>query len=248
LNLIHPTKERYESKIMTAHLKTIRNTHLTALSVIIASIAGSVDAALVVTSHTQGTNPDTFYNSLINLETGLAPSDTGSNRTSLDAPPSQSDSLGQSFTLTSSITLDSIYFAYNDQQNTGTFDFRIDIGNTGTNDHTYTVSVPNSWESGGNNGGDHHMLQFDVSSENITLAAGQHAFSVLGTLDNEDNGGAFLFAPFITQNDEYAGGGTIGSLGNGSNDMFFAVTSVPEPSSSLLVASAMGLALLRRRR
>jgi len=118
--------------------------------------AGSAQAALIVTSHTQGTNPDTFYNNLTNLETGFAPTDTGSNRTSLDAPPSTADSLGQSFTLGSSITLDSIYFAYNDQQSTGTFDFRLDIGNDGSNEHTFSVDVLNSWESGGGNAGDHH--------------------------------------------------------------------------------------------
>lgn len=221
---------------MMTRLKTCLS--LIALTAACVYTAGSAHAALVVTDHPQGTNPDTFYNSLTNVEAGHAPSTTSSNRFSLDV----GDVEGQSFTLGSSITLDSIYMAYNDQQSTGTFNLYIDIGNDSSNDHTFSVTVLNSWQSGGGNSGPHHMLQFNLSSENITLGAGQHSFSVEGITDNAE--GSFLIAPLFQTVDNYAGGQL---LSNSGRDMFFAVTSVPEPSSFALISLA-SLALLARRR
>lgn len=210
-------------------------TALTAASL----FTGSAQAASILTDHPQGAAPDTFFNSLTNVVAGNAPTTIGSNRFSLDV----GDVDGQSFTLGSSITLDSIYMAYNDQQSTGTFDLHIDIGDDGTNDHTFAMTVTNALQSGGGNGGPHHMLQFDVSSENIALGAGMHNFSVEGVTDNGE--GAFLIAPIFSSNDDYSGGQL---LSNSGRDMFFAVTAVPEPSSLAMATMAMGGLLVARRR
>jgi hypothetical protein len=220
-------------------------------------MAGSVQAAitvsnpnLVVTDHAQTGGDTDFYDSLTNVATGNTPIQTGSNRVSLDV----NDVAGQSFTLGSAITLDSIYMAYNDQQSTGTFDLRIDIGNTGTFDHAYTVTLntTSDLQTGGGNNGPFHFIQFDLSAENISLASGTHSFSLLGVTDNAEGG--FLIAPNFA-NDNYAGGsqitGTTGGTGSldPARDSFFAVTSVvPEPSTGLLLLLGSAALLILRRR
>jgi hypothetical protein len=200
---------------------------------------GSADAALVLTDHPEGATQTTFYDSLTNLATGNSPPATGgANRFSLDA----GDREGQSFTLASAITLDSIYLAYNDQQSTGSFDLEIDVDNNGTADHTFSVTVTNALQSGGNNTGPFHFLQFGLASENIALAAGTHSFSVVGDVDNGE--GDFLIAPLFQSGNPYAGGQM---LSNSDRDLVFVVTAIPEPSSAFL-GGLIGLALLRRRR
>ena len=199
----------------------------------------SANAALVFTDHPQGATATTFYNSLTNVIAGNDP--PGDNRFSLDA----GDTDGQSITVVSATTLDSIYLGYNDQQSTGTFNLHIDLGNNGSNDHTFliTLSTLSDLQAGGGNGGPYHFMQFDVSSENIALAAGVHSFKVQGVTDNGE--GAFLFAPnFSSQSTAYEGGQMLSSSGR---DLVFAVTEVPEPCSLALLGLG-GLCLLRRRR
>lgn len=220
-------------------MKTHKKTVFAVFMAMGALTAASANAALVVTDHPQGTNPDTFYNTLTNVVAGNAPTTTGSNRFSLDA----GDVDGQSFTLLSSITLDSVYMAYNDQQSTGSFNFRIDIGNDSSIDHTFAVPVTNALQSGGANNGPHHMLQFDVSSENIALGAGTHSFSVEGVTDNGE--GAYLIAPIFKGTDSYSGGQL---LSNAGRDMFFAVTAVPIPEPASLAMCLFGLTVLAARR
>lgn len=227
---------------------------LTTTAIIASLAAGSASAAittsstdLVITDHAQTGGDTDFYDSLT-VATGNTPTQTGSNRISLDV----NDVSGQSFTLASAITLDSIYMAYNDQQSTGTFDLRIDVGNTGTFNHTYTITLgtTSDLQTGGGNNGPFHFIQFDVSAAEIALGAGVHSFSVLGVTDNAEGG--FLFAPIFANND-YAGGSQIvgSSGGTGSTDtardQFFAITAVPEPGSLALLGLG-GLCLLRRRR
>lgn len=197
----------------------------------------SANAALVFTDHPQGPTATTFYDSLTEVVAGNAP--PGNNRFSLDA----GDIDGQSFTLASPIILDSIYLAYNDQQGTGSFNLLIDEGNDGSTDHTYSIALTTigDLQTGGNNGGPFHFMQFDVSSDSIALAAGVHSFSVEGVVDNGE--GAFLFAPTFG-GDDYAGGQL---LSNATRDLQFAVTAIPEPSAAILGSLGL-LALLRRRR
>ncbi len=202
--------------------------------------AASADAALVLTDHPQGATQTTFYDSLTNLATGNSPPATGgANRFGLRENTRE----GQSFTLASAITLDSIYLAYNDQRHTGSFDLEIDVGNNGTADHTFSVTVSNALQSGGNNSGPFHFLQFGLASENIVLAAGTHSFSVVGDVVNDGGTNDFVLAP-LWRGNTYAGGQM---LSNSSRDLVFAVTAIPEPSSALLGGLA-GLVLLRRRR
>lgn len=205
-------------------------------------LIGSAHAALVLTDHPEGADRFEFYDSLDildNLATGNRPITGTLNRFGLRTTNSD----GQSFTLGATIILDSIYLAYNDQRSTGTFNLTIDVGNTGTANHTFLFSVTNDLQSGGNNGGPVHFLQFDVSSEDISLGAGVHSFSVAGV--SKDDGTDFLFAPIFTNSDTYAGGQQLSSAGR---DFIFAVTAVPEPSTGLLVAFAGSALFLRRRR
>jgi hypothetical protein len=204
---------------------------------------------LVITDHVQGATITTFYDSLTNVATGNTPIQTGSNRISLDA----NDVSGQSFTLASAITLDSIYVGYNDQQSTGSFDLRIDAGNDGTFDHTYTVTLgtTSDLQTGGNNNGPFHFIQFDLSAANIALGAGTHSYSLFGVTDNGE--GSFLIATTHANNNYAAGDLISGSTGSNSGaasaitDQFFAITAVPEPSTALLGGLGL-LTLLRRRR
>ena len=211
-------------------------------SVLLASImafgALPCGAAVIFTDHPQGATAGTFYDSLTNVIAGNSP--PSDNRFSLDA----GDNDGQSFTVASATTLDSIYLGYNDQQGTGTFNFHIDLGNDGSNDHTYliTLNTIGDLQTGGGNGGPFHFMQFDVSSENIALSAGVHSFSIEGVTDNGE--GAYLFAPNFSNTGAYAGGQM---LSNSGRDLVFAVTSIPEVSSVLLLGIG-GVGLLMRRR
>lgn len=219
---------------------------LTAISANAAITVSNPD--LIVTDRPQGATITTFYDSLTNVVAGNPPIQTSSNRFSLDA----NDVSGQSFTLPTAITLGSIYMGYNDQQSTGTFDLRIDAGNNGSFDHTYTVTLGTvgDLQTGGANNGPFHFIQFDLSSAGIELAAGVHSFSLFGVTDNGEGG--YLLGTTHAGNN-YAGGaqitGTSGSTSGATtgNDNFFAVTAVPEPSAALLGGLGM-LALLRRRR
>lgn len=203
----------------------------------------SASAALVLVDHPQGATRTTFYDSLTNVATGNRPlTGVTLNRFSLDV----GDNDGQSFTLDAAITLDSIYLAYNDQQSAGTFDLILDVGNDGasTADLVFAVTVTNALQSGGNNSGPVHFLQFDLSSESIALAAGLHSFSVEGKVDNGE--GAFLIAPMFTNSDSYTGGR---QTSNAGRDFMFAVTTatpIPEPAS--LAMGLMGLTLIAGRR
>lgn len=209
-----------------------------------AGIAGTASAAiisspgLVVTDHPQGVGDanDVFFNSLNDVVAG---NPAGNNRFSLDA----GDIDGQSFTLDSAIVLDSIYVGYNDQQSTGSFNLRIDLGNDATIDHTFTVNLGTvgDLQTGGGNSGPFHYVQFDLSAESIALGAGAHSFSLEGVTDNGE--GSFLFAPLFA-GDEYAGGQL---LSNSGRDLTFAVTAVPEPGS-LAMLGLGGLLIACRRR
>ena len=197
----------------------------------------SANAALVFTDHPQGPTATTFYDGLTDVVAGNPP--PGNNRFSLDA----GDIDGQSFTVASPFTLDSIYLGYNDQQSTGSFNLLIDEGNDGSIEHSYLVELTTigDLQTGGGNGGPFHFVQFDVSSDNIALAAGVHSFSVEGVTDNGEGG--FLFAPTFG-GDDYDGGQM---LSNSGRDLQFAVTGIPEPSAAILGSLGL-LALLRRRR
>lgn len=214
------------------------------ITIATAGIAGTASAAivsspgLVVTDHPQApaSANDAFFNSLTDVVAG---NPSGNNRYSLDA----GDIEGQSFTLDSALVLDSIYVGYNDQQSTGSFNLRINVGNDATIDHTFTVTLGaiGDLQTGGGNSGPFHYVQFDVSSENIALGAGVHSFSLEGVTDNGE--GSFLFAPLISGSDSYVGGQL---LSNSGRDSTFAVTAVPEPGSLALLGLG-GLLIARRR-
>jgi len=198
------------------------------------------DTDLSVTDHREGATITTFYDSLTNVVAGSAPTSSGTNRVGLDV----SDVSGQSITLASAITLDSIYMGYNDQQSSGTFDLRVDAGYDGSFDHTYRVTLETvgDLQTGGGNGGPFHFIQFDLSAANITLGAGAHSFTLVGITDEGEGG--FLFGT-THGGDGYAGGDRLfasnGSAGNAQSgsDQFFAVSAVPEPSAALLVLSSL---------
>lgn len=205
------------------------------------------NAALIFTDHPQGATASAFYDSLT-VETGSGTS--FNNRAGLDT----GEVFSQSFTLNSPITLGSIYLGYNDQRKAGDFTFAIDVGNNGSNDHTYGgIAVTGSnLQTGGSNSGPLHFMQFDVSSENIALAAGQHSFSVIG--GNEiGTENTFLWAVIAHGSDIYPGGTTGGNLGS-LPDVIFAVTAaspVPEPGALVLLGvGAVGIVcfLLQRRK
>ncbi len=199
-------------------------------------VIGSVSKAVIVTDH-----PSPFdAQSVANVVTGNAPlGGTGlMDRISLD----YGDTVWQSFTLPSAITIDSLYIGYNDQRVIGTITLAIDAGNDGTNDYTFTNIALAGLQPGGGNDGPVHYLQFDVSTENITLAAGQHRYVLIGTSENGQpvNGTGFIMAPIRNKTNTYAGGqsGT-----NAANDEVFAITSKESgavPAAAVIAAPANG--------
>ncbi len=192
------------------------------------------DAAVIVTDH-----PSPFdAQSVANVVTGNAPlGGTGlMDRISLD----YGDTVWQSFTLPSAITIDSLYIGYNDQRVIGTITLAIDAGNDGTNDYTFTNIALAGLQPGGGNDGPVHYLQFDVSTENITLAAGQHRYVLIGTSENGQpvNGTGFIMAPIRNKTNTYAGGqsGT-----NAANDEVFAITELALAANTPNPADGQGL-------
>ncbi len=175
-------------------------------------------AAVTVTDHPSPFDPQ----NLPNVTTGNAPVGSPFGRFSLDYGDSQS----QSFTLDSTVQLDSLYLGYNDQGVPGEITLSIDAGNDGSYDYVFTNIVLSGLQTDGGDSGPVHYLQFDLSSENIELEAGQHKYYFEATLENgaQANGTDFIIAPIRNTTDTYAGGESSILYNNGPTDATFAIT------------------------
>ncbi|BCX47276.1 hypothetical protein HAHE_11840 [Haloferula helveola] len=145
---------------------------------------------------------------------------------------------GQRFTLANSITLDSIYIAYNGfGADSGSFTITVDAGDDGSNEISETGITLDSADfsgvdQGDANSGPIYWMRWDLSTHNLTLPAGTSSFLI--SLDSEGNpGSGWLLAPLYNNGNPYAGGRTLGLSGGASgNDALFAVTAqVPDADS-----------------
>ena len=158
------------------------------------------------------------------------------------------ESFGQSFTLGSDRTLDSIYFAYNEfgDGESITFDLTVDSGGGNVYIETGITIAGNDFSQG--TGTSLFYAKIDLSGENIALTSGSSSFSLSAT---SDIGDSWALAPCYSTGNVYAGGAATGVPWSDpwTSDMYFAVTTVPEPATmTLLAIGGLGVLLKRRRR
>lgn len=133
----------------------------------------------------------------------------------------------QTFTVPTAIQVQSLYYGYNDYRAGGEITLSIDAGNDGSDDYAFTGIILTNLTAGGDNDGPVNYLQFDLSGESVTLAAGMHKFTVACTSE-ETNSISFIIAPIRNSTNTYAGGTSKYSDGDPAvpNDAIFAITSV----------------------
>jgi len=164
--------------------------------------------------------------------------------------------LGQTFNLTSSTTIDSIYVRVSAQTSAVGADasgasVTLTLSNyTNTTDftpdstvNTFTATLPLTLASS-------DFIKFDI--DNTFLAAGQYGFQL--SFDNPSATNKFVNLALNFDSDGYTSGlqvestdGTNFTAGGGTPDLLFYVQGIPEPTSIGLLALG-GLALLARRR
>jgi hypothetical protein len=135
------------------------------------------------------------------------------------------ESTGQIFTLDSAINLGSIYVGYSGYNHSSTMTLIIDVDNDGVDDYTFAgLAVSTTNVHAGSSTGPFSYFQFDLSSENIVLAAGQHAYELVLTAE-EAGTSTWAWAPSRNDGDTYAGGNSFG-VTQPDDDLHFAVTRI----------------------
>jgi len=165
------------------------------------------------------------------------------------------ETVTQTFTLASAGTLDSFFMGYNAFEDGDTI--TLDISINGSSVATGLVLDGDNFSGTGsdNNNGPNYWMQFDFSSENISLNAGLNTI----VFDATANGGnSWALAPrYWNAGGSGSGdgnyiGGVLTASGNpgfdGPEDLAFAVTIIPEPSAFALLGMLGGFMLLKRRR
>ncbi len=154
-----------------------------------------------------------------------------------------SETFGQSFTLASAGTLDSIYFAYRGKGNNDTQVITVAVDGTA---YSGIALDGSSMKSDGSKT-DYNWARIDFTGENVSLDAGSHHF-LLSITQSPDND--WVIAPQYSGANPYGGGRSLGNILNApAEDLLFAVSTsaVPEPSSAALLGLG-GIALVLRRR
>lgn len=155
---------------------------------------------------------------------------------------------GQTFVSPITGLVDKIYLAYNAfgvGQPDGLIDFtfRLDVNNDGSyeiNQSFVGFSVSGFAASQGTT----NWMEFDLSAENITLAAATtHSFRV--TNNEPFDVGRGIWEQWHETTNVYANGI---SLGSGVDLIFGVTTSLPEPSRALLLLGGLMGVVMRRRR
>lgn len=140
--------------------------------------------------------------------------------------------------------LKEIYIGIDGFNHTSTLTLTIDEGNNGSNDHTFAgLAVPGLTVYGGQTG-NWSYLKFDLSTENILLAAGQHNF--VFRMDSEAGGGGPADPAMLLGYRSTYGGGSIITNTAASQDAIFGI--VPEPTTYALIFGGLSLAYVMFRR
>jgi len=172
--------------------------------------AANADAALTVTNK-GGATPTGF--------------EAGNTSVLFEMGSLTSRSIGQEFTISSAIMLDSISAAYRQFDNniSLTVTLAIDIGNDSSVDFDESITLPGTdFNSGGSSSV--FWMEFDLSSyEDLVLPAGQSSFLITLDTVNPETRPLWLF----TNSDPHAGGQMLGTFADPGNDMGFAVQGTP---------------------
>ena len=203
----------------------------TLLKITMLALATSGAQAAVVVTDNAGVTPT------------IGAEDTGYTGALTDRFGWDTETFGQTFTMPSASTLDSIYIVYNgfDDGDTLTMNLLVNGATIATGVLLDGDNFSGDAASDTNNS-PVYWMRFDVSAENVALNAGSNNFSMVATANT---GSSWALAPMRNINNVYAGGSSTGVGGGG--DLGFVVTAVPEPSSSALIGLG-GIALIFRRR
>jgi hypothetical protein len=176
----------------------------------------------------------------------LGANDTGYTGATTDRFGWDTETFGQTFSVASPGTIDSIYLGYNAFDDGDTITITLSVN--GSEVVSGLLLDGNNFSgdsSSDSNASPYYWMRFDLSSEAVPVTAGSNSFTLAATANT---GNSWALAPRWVRNPApYAGGAASGLATSSDADMAFVVTVVPEPGS-LWLCGLGALGFLRRRR